>query len=680
MKNKSIISLFMLLWLVMPTVGKAQISASVVEGVAPLLVHFEAEYNQNEFHTANFNWAFDDPNCGVWGTNQLSKNKAQGAITAHLFETPGIYTVQLQKRLENGTTSTFNTTITITDPNTVFAGNLTVCVNPAGDANFNGAPAGALQISINDLSTITQYATSGRRILFKRGASWTTAGLNNWPENEGTVIIGAYGTGTNPDAFGIFANNPQITVTGGSFLPLDYKQDWRIMDIQLNDPTRAFGSFGGAQSFKKWLFLRLKTNGFDVPIGWSTWNDPLGNTHADQMGIVSCVFENAGVNVGYVGSERLMILGSVFKDAQESHVLRIWQSYKGVISHNQMSGSSLATNTGRHAMKFHGPSEAQMATTEWSHLNKRTQFSIISHNLYGYSGPWPIMIAPQDDWTDERISNIIFEKNQYFSDFGSQSALSLQPSVILTCVGTDITVRNNIFDATAFGAYFTGISVRPNNVAPVPTNIHIYHNTIFKGSDPNGQIWYGIHIQDSCGTVTALNNLVMFPYVCAGHFSVFNESPNTTYSNNVLNGTITFLNPTHTDPLLRSFDITQNSISSINMGYLVPSVYDDFSGTLRPIGTGYDVGAYEFDPSVGFAASNPNEYLKIYPNPTSQWVNISCSGEIEWVELMNGSGIQMATFYHTNILDLSIFPSGIYFVKVHILNQLPIVEKVIITK
>ena len=109
----------MLLWLVMPIIGKAQISASVVEGVAPLLVHFEADYNQAEFHSANFNWVFDDPNCGVWGTNQLSKNKAQGAITAHLFETPGIYTVQLQKRLENGTTSTFNTTITITDPNKI---------------------------------------------------------------------------------------------------------------------------------------------------------------------------------------------------------------------------------------------------------------------------------------------------------------------------------------------------------------------------------------------------------------------------------------------------------------------------------------------------------------------------------------------------------------------------------
>jgi len=680
MKNRSIISLFMLLLVVIPTIAQAQISASISSGVAPLLVHFEAESTQSEFHSANFNWDFDDPNAGTWATSQLLKNKAQGPITAHLFETPGVYTVQLQKRLENGTLSNFTTTITIADPNTVFAGNLTVCVNPAEDANFNGAPNGALQISTNDLSTITQYATSGRRILFKRGASWTTSGLNNWPENGGTVILGAYGTGINPDQFGIYENNPQINVTGGNFLILDYKQDWRIMDIKLNDPTRSFGSFGGAQSFKKWLFLRLKTNGFGVPIGWSTWNDPLGNTHADQMGIVSCVFENGAVNVGYVGSERIMILGSVFKDAQESHVLRIWQSYKGVISHNQMAGSSLATNTGRHAMKFHGPSEAQIATTEWSHLNKRSEYSIISHNLYGSSGPWPIIIAPQDDWSDERISNIIFEKNQYFSDFGVQSALSLQPSVILTCNGTDITVRNNIFDATAFGTYFTGIAIRPNTVAPVPSNVHIYHNTIFKGSDPNGQIWYGIHIQDSCGPVIVRNNLVMFPYVCAGHFSVFNESPNTTYSNNVLNGTITFLDPTHSDPLLRSYDINQNSISAINMGYLVPSVYDDFAGTLRPIGTGYDIGAYEFDPSAGIASINSSSNLKIYPNPTPHSITLESKGEIQFVVLLNGSGVKISTFYSTNTLDLSNYPSGIYFVKVHILNQLPIIAKIIIAK
>ena len=85
---------------------------------------------------------------------------------------------------------------------------------------------------------------------------------------------------------------------------------------------------------------------------------------------------------------------------------------------------------------------------------------MISDNVFGTSGPWPVMVAPQDDWSDERLSHIIFERNQYFPDFGNTSTLSLQPSVICSFYGTNLTIRNNIIDASAYGAYFTGILVK----------------------------------------------------------------------------------------------------------------------------------------------------------------------------------------------------------------------------
>ncbi len=680
MKIKMLLIGMLLLGILFPNVVKSQIMASEVQGVAPMLVHFEASCTATEFHHALFTWNFGDNQADVWGTDFKSQNRAEGPVTAHLFETAGIFDVILTKTQENGPTSSDTMTITVLDPTTIFAGNLTVCVNPANDPDFSAAPAGALHINTDSIHTITSYATPGHRILFKRGGVWTIFTTPNWPENSGLVVIGAYGEGINPNSLGIYENNPVVIVNGGDFLPIGFKQNWKIMDITLSDPSHQNGPFGGAESFKKWLFLRLKVDGFDVPIGWSTWNDPNGNTHVDLMGIVSCIFENAAVNVGYVGSERLMILGSIFRNASQSHVLRVWQCYKGIIAHNQISGSSINSVTGRHALKFHGPGESQINTTEWSHLNKRTQFSIISDNVFGTSGPWPVMVAPQDNGSDERISHIIFERNQYFSDFGTPSSLSLQPSVIFTFIGQNITVRNNIIDASSNGTYFTGISVSKTNATLSPDQIEIYHNTIYKYADPNGQIWYGIAIPDTCGLVTVRNNLVEFPYVCAGHFSVYNVSPNTVYTDNVLNSTVTFENPDDPNPLLRSFKLHPNSLSAINMGYVLSVVHNDFDGVLRPQGLGYDIGAYENVSPNGIGENNRSINSKIYPNPTTGILNIEANEQILNIEIMDMTGKSCAQFQNINTVNLSFLPSGFYMLKIQSNNGTHTMHKLSIIK
>lgn len=417
-----------------------------------------------------------------------------------------------------------------------------------------------------------------------------------------------------------------------------------------------------------------------MPIGWSTWSDPQENTHVDHMGIISCVFENASVNVGYIGSERLMVMGSIFRNASESHVLRIWQCYKGVLAHNQISGSSLNTHIGRHALKFHGPSETQIATTEWSHLNKRTQFSIISDNVFGTSGPWPVMVAPQDDWSDERLSHIIFERNQYFSDFGNSSVLSLHPSVIFSFNCSNLTVRNNIIDASSQGAYFTGILVKKNLVVPVPENVEIYHNTIYKYADPNGQIWHGIEVLDTCGAITIRNNLVEFPYVCAGHFSVYNLSPNTEYSNNVLNSTITFEDPDHIDPLQRSFRLHPNSLSAINMGYIVPSVYQDFDGTKRPQGSGYDIGAFEYIPPIFIDDFNKVENSIFYPNPTTGIVHFKSEISIQEIQIFDITGRLIFQQNNPQQINLSHLSAGVYVAKSTVPDGTKRTQRLLITE
>ena len=141
---------------------------------------------------------------------------AKGPIAAHVFERGGTYTISVTVKSEGAVIANDYVTVTVTDPNAFYSGTNTVCVSP--DTDFTGAPEGSLKVTTTNLSTITKYATAGHRVLLKKGASWSSSGLS-WPDNAGPVTIGAFGTGS----------NPKVTMTGGNFLYLTDKQDWRIM-------------------------------------------------------------------------------------------------------------------------------------------------------------------------------------------------------------------------------------------------------------------------------------------------------------------------------------------------------------------------------------------------------------------------------------------------------------------
>src|SRR5688572_23082825 len=85
-----------------------QIAPSLVpsraSGVAPLYVFFDATATtaaatSRPFHELEYRWEFGDAASGSWastpGMPNLSRNAATGPVAAHVFETPGTYTVNL---------------------------------------------------------------------------------------------------------------------------------------------------------------------------------------------------------------------------------------------------------------------------------------------------------------------------------------------------------------------------------------------------------------------------------------------------------------------------------------------------------------------------------------------------------------------------------------------------------
>jgi hypothetical protein len=569
--------------------------ASRTSGVAPLYVHFNVNYSgdvdtDRDFSNCEYIWSFGDAGSGTWGTNGTSKNKARGAVAAHVYETPGTYTAHLAVHRNGQTVSASTFTITVENPDVVYAGTATVCVADTAHSDFAGAPTGSRQVTTNDLSNIAQFAAPGTRILFHRGSSWTSGTLA-FPNGAGPVTLGAYGAGTGADALGIYSNAPRIAINGATFFDMSQKQDWRVMDINFTDSTGANRNASGASDMQRFLFLRIRAEGFYVGLGWGHYNDS-NPIPIDQMAVVSCESLDSEDYGMYVGSERLAFMGNIVRNANVSHVVRVWQAYKSVISNNTLSGASLTSGTGRHALKLHGPGDSEYnngaLTPRTIELAKQTRFLVISGNTFGSSGPWPVAIGPQDAGANEALSDILFERNRLISSFGSQSSTPVQISLMLWA--RNVTVRNNIFDGTASSGDYTAMQINRRGVEPAPAGVEVYNNTIYRRDNGASSIRAGIDVGAPASGTVVRNNLAAFPGAGSSATAVRNASSDLTQSNNLLLGAPGFIDPNNSDPLLRNFNLAAGS-APINVGAAVP-VFEDFAGNARPNGE-YDVGAFE---------------------------------------------------------------------------------------
>jgi hypothetical protein len=267
---------------------------NVSEPSAPLTGAGSNVYDPTHNRVSYF-WDFGDPSYTPLQTPNIPTvwrdlNAAKGKQTAHVYHTPGSYTVTCYAFDEAGNwgiaTYTFGSggqQPAIADPNTYFAGANTVCLSKAG--NFTGAPAGSTQVTTvaaahSALRTRMNAGNRSLRLLTRAGEEY----VDEWFFSVGTSNPGFPG-GTGYDyrngmkglhigRFGSGARPIVRRTVDGPVLPLGFPErtDTRqfvISDIDFRGPwdsTTETGLNLGIGDAKFWgstvIFTRCRFDGF----------------------------------------------------------------------------------------------------------------------------------------------------------------------------------------------------------------------------------------------------------------------------------------------------------------------------------------------------------------------------------------------------------------------------------
>ncbi len=574
--------------------------ASRTSGVAPLSVFFDSGFissteTERPFHDLKYTWDFGDDPSTKWAVEStsdisgLSKNEDSGPVAAHVFEASGDFTVVLTIENTLGVTTTDSIVINVSDPDVSYDGTKTVCIGDSG-SNNTGCPTGADYIATDNILDIRTHIGTEKRILLHRGSSWSASETVLAIDNvAGPVTIGAYGDCINPDNRGICENAPVINMgVVANFISLNNSSDWRIQDISLVGDKQWNSVISSVQDLESVLLLRIKSEGFDTPVAIGFY-DTDGH---DQVSIVDCDIYDAGALGMWIGSERLSIMGNRVRWTTGEHNIRIWQAYYGVVSHNVLYESE------KIGLKFHGPSEERVAKTgddDEKLLDNRSENIVISDNIIGNTYVLAMTVGAQNDQTDERLNEILIEKNRFLSGYGLVKNTENRLSTHLSIYSSNVTIRNNVFDGTGSPSYVAAIAVDQYGSPISPTNVNIYNNTIYYGTSSPSPNYNGMYIYDVIN-MQIKNNLVQLPSGSTNASFICTVCSEVTVENDLTTDSPEFIDPTNANYLLRNFDL-QSGSPAINYGVSVP-VLDDILGRDRPDPTDdiLDVGAFEYSP------------------------------------------------------------------------------------
>lgn len=502
-------------------------TASRTSGVAPLMVFFDASgttasSTTRPFHDLEYRWNFGDASAPMWTrgarAGASSKNVATGPLSGHVYEAPGTYTATVTV-LDGSTSTSRQITITVADPNTVFSGTKTVCFS-TGARGFSGCPSGAQQVRISDFaSAINSYKGAGKRLLFRRGETFTSAntGIVNV---DGPGIVGSFGPTTDPlPILQRSGSGTAIQLSSGTTPNI---HDWRVMELNLVGANggQSYGvGMGGGINQVTVLHLATQQQRIGVILDYAVldWYNKSSTTAGhriwDQFALVdstisavthSTLVANKGYGT-YVAADRAFYAGNYIDNGGTSasdvaHVARFPYLGKSVVSNNTL----MRPGPGDHVVKLHAPVWGGGSSASRGVGGGYSRWVVLSDNkIVGASNPWLVAIGPQNAQNDERVKDVVSERNWTVAGPGYQIGAIVFAS--------DYTSRNDIFDSSAGSNWQTGIEVGRRGVEPAPTNIRIYNDVFYSAKILSSGQFAPINLESTARSVAAWNNVAYAP-------------------------------------------------------------------------------------------------------------------------------------------------------------------------
>lgn len=439
---------------------------SITEGNAVHVHALSSTLNGGTPVSARYEWDFGDPSSKY--------NKLVGFNAAHVYDTPGSYTITLRVINEGGKSDNSTQQINVGTDN-----RRTIYVSSAGSDGAGGTQSSPVKTFGKARSLAG--SSDNTRILFRRGDTFSVS--YTWSVTGDNVAIGAYGTGSLPtlkwdgdrvDRAVFFINSSNVAVSDLSFTS-------RFTDTEKNEIPEAFRLSGHNITIRGVEFLNV------------------GNAVNSNLSPTGVLIQDSSApsDVGlrsyfaWVEGKDIVLLGNRVANSTREAIFRVSRDASRILLH----GNDF-TNRSRVSAGDRLDTSKNTISIQWG------SYAYLSNNKLNNG---PVRIGPLGDadgmvFYNSRFSNAVLENNVFNAPTFTLHGAS------------NVMWRNNVSTTHGYNSYAVeGYNSQYNRGV---TNVSFINNTGINQSI-KGKF---LDVGGSVNGINLVNNLYSAPNLQPGAF------------------------------------------------------------------------------------------------------------------------------------------------------------------